>query len=72
MEILLLIDAGCELGSYASDITRTYPVNGKFSSAQKEIYQLVLLAQKAAIEKVKAEIFLMTRTRRHLKLLLMD
>jgi Xaa-Pro aminopeptidase len=51
---LLLIDAGCEVGSYASDITRTFPVNGKFSSAQKEIYQLVLLAQKAAIEKVKA------------------
>ena len=51
---LLLIDAGCEVGSYASDITRTFPVNGKFSSAQKEIYQLVLFAQKAAIEKVKA------------------
>jgi len=54
---LLLIDAGCELESYASDITRTYPVNGKFSSAQKEIYQLVLLAQKAAIEKVKEDNF---------------
>jgi len=50
---LLLIDAGCEVGSYASDITRTFPVNGKFSLAQKEIYQLVLLAQKAAIKKVK-------------------
>ena len=50
---LLLIDAGCEVGSYASDITRTFPINGKFSSAQKEIYQLVLSAQKAAIEKVK-------------------
>ena len=50
---LLLIDAGCEVENYASDITRTYPVNGKFSSAQKEIYQLVLLSQKAAIEKVK-------------------
>ena len=50
---LLLIDAGCEVGSYASDITRTFPVNGKFSFAQKEIYQLVLSAQKAAIEKVK-------------------
>ena len=51
---LLLIDAGCEVGSYASDITRTFPINGKFSSAQKKIYQLVLSAQKAAIEKVKA------------------
>jgi|TARA_B110000971_G_scaffold111809_1_gene114611 Xaa-Pro aminopeptidase len=54
---LLLIDAGCEVGSYASDITRTFPVNGKFSSAQKEIYQLVLSAQKAAIEKVKVGLF---------------
>jgi Xaa-Pro aminopeptidase len=51
---LLLIDAGCEIGSYASDITRTFPVSGKFSSAQKAVYQLVLCAQKAAIEKVKA------------------
>jgi Xaa-Pro aminopeptidase len=50
---LLLIDAGCEVESYASDITRTFPVNGKFSSAQKAIYQLVLLAQKTAIEEIK-------------------
>ena len=49
---LLLIDAGCELHSYASDITRTYPINGKFSSPQKDIYQIVLDAQKAAINKV--------------------
>ena len=49
---LLLIDAGCELESYASDITRTYPINGKFSSAQKDIYQVVLNAQKEAINKV--------------------
>ena len=49
---LLLIDAGCELESYASDITRTYPINGKFSSAQKDIYQIVLNAQKEAIKKV--------------------
>ena len=46
---LLLIDAGCELDGYASDITRTFPVNGKFSDAQKELYQLVLNAQLAAI-----------------------
>ena len=50
---LLLIDAGCELDSYASDITRTFPVNGRFSPAQKDIYQLVLSAQQAAIDKVK-------------------
>ena len=47
---LLLIDAGCELDGYASDITRTFPVNGKFSGPQKAIYELVLDAQRAAIE----------------------
>jgi Xaa-Pro aminopeptidase len=47
---LCLIDAGCELNSYASDITRTFPVNGKFSDAQKEVYSIVLLAQEKAIE----------------------
>ena len=50
---LLLIDAGCELNGYASDITRTFPVNGKFSAAQKDVYQLVLAAQEAAITTVK-------------------
>lgn len=50
---LLLIDAGCELDGYASDITRTFPVNGKFSAAQKEIYELVLAAQYAAIRQVR-------------------
>ena len=46
---LVLIDAGCELDSYASDITRTFPVNGKFSGPQKTLYELVLAAQQAAI-----------------------
>jgi Xaa-Pro aminopeptidase len=46
---LLLIDAGCELDGYASDITRSFPVNGKFSGPQKDIYELVLAAQAAAI-----------------------
>lgn len=50
---LLLIDAGCEYECYASDITRTFPVNGKFSPAQKALYELVLKAQQAAIEKVQ-------------------
>lgn len=50
---LVLIDAGCEYDYYASDITRTFPVNGKFSAAQKALYQLVLDAQYAAIDKVK-------------------
>ena len=46
---LLLIDAGCELESYASDITRTFPVSGRFSPAQKDVYEIVLAAQAAAI-----------------------
>jgi len=50
---LLLIDAGAEYDYYAADVTRTFPVNGKFSSKQKEIYQLVLCAQKQAINKIK-------------------
>lgn len=50
---LVLIDAGCELDCYASDITRTFPVNGKFSEAQAALYQVVLDAQFAAIDAVK-------------------
>ena len=46
---LLLIDAGCEFGYYAADITRTFPVNGRFSGPQREVYEVVLAAQKAAI-----------------------
>jgi Xaa-Pro aminopeptidase len=50
---LLLIDAGAEYQGYASDITRTFPVNGRFSQAQREIYEAVLAAQVACIEMVK-------------------
>ena len=50
---LLLIDAGAEYDCYASDVTRTFPVNGKFSAAQKSLYEVVLAAQKAAIAQVK-------------------
>ncbi len=50
---LLLIDAGCELDGYASDITRTFPVNGRFSGPQRDVYELVLAAQAAAIAVVK-------------------
>ncbi|MDX9951388.1 MAG: Xaa-Pro aminopeptidase [Methylophilaceae bacterium] len=50
---LLLIDAGCELECYASDITRTFPVNGRFSAAQRDVYELVLAAQQAAIDNVR-------------------
>ena len=50
---LLLIDAACEYQGYASDITRTFPINGKFTEAQLEIYNLVLEAQRAAISIAK-------------------
>ncbi len=50
---LLLIDAGAEYQCYAADITRTFPVNGKFTKSQKALYQLVLDAQKAAIAEVQ-------------------
>ncbi len=50
---LLLIDAGAEYEGYASDITRTFPVNGNFNKAQRQAYDLVLAAQYAAIEQVK-------------------
>jgi len=49
---LILIDAGCELDGYASDITRTYPVNGRFSAPQKRLYELVLAAQSAALKAI--------------------
>ena len=49
---LLLIDAGCEILGYASDITRTFPIYGKFSEPQKEIYEIVLKAQKSAIASI--------------------
>lgn len=51
---LLLVDAGCELEGYAADITRTFPVNGRFGGAQREVYEIVLAAQRAALDKVRA------------------
>jgi len=51
---LLLIDAGCEFDFYASDITRTFPVNGTFTAPQRELYEVVLAAQHAAIAKTRA------------------
>lgn len=50
---LLLIDAGAEYRGYTGDITRTFPINGKFSAAQKAIYEVVLAAQKAAIDTLR-------------------
>lgn len=51
---LLLIDAGCELDGYASDITRTFPVDGRFTGAQRSVYDIVLASQAAAISTVRA------------------
>lgn len=51
---LCLIDAGCELDGYASDITRTFPVSGRFSPTQRELYDLVVAAQEAAIAETRA------------------
>ncbi|MCX7946631.1 MAG: aminopeptidase P N-terminal domain-containing protein [Hydrogenophilus sp.] len=50
---LVLIDAGCEYRSYASDITRTFPISGRFTPPQRELYQLVLTAQNAAIQTLR-------------------
>jgi len=52
---LLLIDAGAEYAGYAADITRTFPVNGRFSGPQRDAYEIVLAAQQAAIEAVRPE-----------------
>ncbi|SFV60823.1 Xaa-Pro aminopeptidase [hydrothermal vent metagenome] len=61
---LILIDAGCEYDYYASDITRTIPVNGKFTQAQKELYSMVLSVEKEIISMVKAGVM---RTDLHTK-----
>jgi Xaa-Pro aminopeptidase len=50
---IVLIDAGAEIDCYAADITRTFPVNGRFSGEQRAVYEVVLAAQLAAIEQVK-------------------
>lgn len=52
---LVLIDAGCEHGQYASDITRTFPVSGRFTEPQRDLYQAVLNVQKECIKKCKIE-----------------
>lgn len=52
---LVLIDAGCEYGQYASDITRTFPVSGKFTEPQRDLYQAVLNVQKECIKRCKVE-----------------
>lgn len=51
---LVLIDAACELNGYAADITRTFPANGRFSGPQRELYDIVLASQQAAIDAMRA------------------
>ena len=51
---LVLIDAGCELDGYASDITRTFPANGRFTAPQRTLYDIVLAAQEAAVNATRA------------------
>ena len=51
---LVLIDAGCELDGYAADITRTFPANGRFTGPQRDLYELVLASQQAAIAATRA------------------
>jgi Xaa-Pro aminopeptidase len=51
---LLLLDAGCEFDYYASDITRTFPVSGRFTAAQRAVYEIVLEAQLAAIDRARS------------------
>lgn len=55
-ESLLLIDSGCELDCYATDVTRTWPIGGRFTAEQRAVYDIVLAAQDAAIEKVRSGI----------------
>lgn len=50
---LCLIDAGCELNGYASDITRTFPINGRYSASQRALYDITLAAQQAAIQETR-------------------
>jgi len=57
---LVLIDAGCEVEGYASDITRTFPVGGRFSGPQKDAYEIVLAAQAAAIAAIRPGAHFMT------------
>ncbi len=52
-QAMVLIDAGCEVDGYASDITRTFPVNGRFSPVQRDVYEIVLAAQNAALAVIK-------------------
>jgi Xaa-Pro aminopeptidase len=52
-DALVLIDAGCELEGYAADVTRSFPVNGRFSGPQRDVYQIVLAAQTAAVAAIR-------------------
>jgi Xaa-Pro aminopeptidase len=66
---LLLIDAGCNYEGYSSDITRTFPINGKFTSAQREVYDVVLEVQLACIELTKVGVTVKDRQKASIELL---
>ena len=66
---LVLIDAGCEYKYYNGDITRTFPANGKFTEAQREIYQLVLDVQLAVIETIRSDVSIDEPNRKAIELL---
>lgn len=66
---LVLIDAGCEVEGYAADITRTFPINGRFSSAQRDVYEIVLAAQTAAIAAIRPGLTFMASHEAALKVL---
>ncbi|EQB39918.1 hypothetical protein M947_04875 [Sulfurimonas hongkongensis] len=68
---LILIDAGCEYEYYASDITRTIPVDGKYTKAQKELYELVLDTQKQVIKMIKPKV-LRSELQKKAEILLVD
>lgn len=54
---MILMDAGCEYGGYTSDITRTWPINGKFTPAQRVLYEVLLTVQKELIGKIEKIFF---------------
>ena len=54
---LILIDAGAAVGGYASDVTRTFPVDGRFTAEQRRTYELVLAAQEAAASRLRAGVY---------------
>ncbi len=66
---MVLLDAGCEWQGYASDVTRTFPVDGRFRPAQRRLYEVVLAAQQAALDAVRPGVAMRTPHRAAVKVL---